>query len=647
MARRKRDGAPHGSAAFMHLLAAGGMILLHGLLLVWAAITDSPTLLEATYISSGIFFRETGSNADFPQNPPLPKILLTVAALFHPGLHNRNDTATTARQESPPGTPHTELIRRLGPGFLSLVHLSRLSPIVASVLCGWLLYGLFVLAGDRTAGCWATLLWCFSALSLGNGHLATADIFASLGAALALLAVALYARFPRPLSAALLGSALALAVGLKYTHLLLVPPAMLLVLAYPARRTELRWLPCRLGAFVCVHMCVLYAGFFFSPPLVVAFPGWWPGSGLLRQCAELPFLRRFFDLLPADLVFGVDWQALMFERARDPIWFLGELRQGPVLLYYPVAFLLKEPVSFLALMAVGTISATVRFLRRHSPAACRVLFVFSAGASLLIWAVVCSKSTVCQSRYLTAFLPFGAAMAATGLSILGRLRVPLAVLAATLLLEVLAISPHYVASGNFLAGGPYGIWYYLSSEDVDVGQNLYRLRRWLDTHEERHPVVLAVGPLDVAYFGLSDSPAASRQPQAVVVSVGYVTGERPYWPPRGTPDRFARWVRSLHRKRPLAQPVPGMFLYEYSPLTAPAETRRAPAARPPDVAGPDTSLDHPTGWLLSSERQSSATSCPHSRGPSSPDTHLCIAANLAAPAPEGFRTTPGMPPADG
>ena len=55
----------------------------------------------------------------------------------------------------------------------------------------------------------------------------------------------------------------------------------------------------------------------------------------------------------------------------------------------------------------------------------------------------------------------------------------------------MAIWPHYLSYFNFLAGGPAGGHRHLIDSNLDWGQDLFELRRWLERNPQSEPIGLA------------------------------------------------------------------------------------------------------------------------------------------------------------
>jgi hypothetical protein len=71
--------------------------------------------------------------------------------------------------------------------------------------------------------------------------------------------------------------------------------------------------------------------------------------------------------------------------------------------------------------------------------------------------------------------------------------------------ESIAARPRYLSYFNFIAGGSSGGYRHLVDSNIDVGQDLIELQRWLAAHEgrDRLPVFLSYfGPADPVHHGI-------------------------------------------------------------------------------------------------------------------------------------------------
>lgn len=186
-----------------------------------------------------------------------------------------------------------------------------------------------------------------------------------------------------------------------------------------------------------------------------------------------------------------------------PAFFAGEWSALGWKAFFPVAYLLKSTFAELLLHAAGL--ACLLAAARRSRAGRTLLY--KAGP-LLVMLVIYGGFSVSSSlnighRHIlpmyacAAVLAGGVALAPTRRA--GRW---LAVFAALALSAHLTASAHarpdYLAYFNALAGGTAGGHRYFVDSSLDWGQDLPRLKRWLDARTDRDPVFLS-------YFG-SGSP---------------------------------------------------------------------------------------------------------------------------------------------
>ena len=89
-----------------------------------------------------------------------------------------------------------------------------------------------------------------------------------------------------------------------------------------------------------------------------------------------------------------------------------------------------------------------------------------------------------------------------------RLAIRVAVLVTILLVLIIDVRlhPHYLSNFNVLAGGPDNGHRVLIDSNIDWGQDLLRLKRWMDTHDVDHLKLAWFGTADPAYYGISYDP---------------------------------------------------------------------------------------------------------------------------------------------
>lgn len=163
--------------------------------------------------------------------------------------------------------------------------------------------------------------------------------------------------------------------------------------------------------------------------------------------------------------------------------------------YFPVALLVKTPISLIVLFVAGlALCAMDRSnLWRDD------LFILLPIAVYL--GVSMNMNINIGLRHILPIYPLGLliagkVVAAVLLSRRKLLAVALAVLCLLQVGEVAAVHPHELAFFNRLVGGPKNGYKYLADSNLDWGQDLKRLKKWMDTN--------GVDRINLSYFGSAD-----------------------------------------------------------------------------------------------------------------------------------------------
>ncbi len=212
---------------------------------------------------------------------------------------------------------------------------------------------------------------------------------------------------------------------------------------------------------------------------------------LLAACAR-------YHVLPPAYVSGLAYQAMKAESRLT--YLLGQFSEMGSPAYFPVAFAVKTPLATLVVFAVvlGLLCDRRSRLRQDDAA-----WWLLAPAIIVAGAAVGSRLNI-GHRHILPLYPFlyvlAGALPGELRRLLGRGAAPVAfALVLGVAAETLAARPHFVSFFNVAAGGGRGGLDILADSNLDWGQGLPALRRWMD---ER-----GVPEVNLAYFGSAD-PAA-------------------------------------------------------------------------------------------------------------------------------------------
>jgi Dolichyl-phosphate-mannose-protein mannosyltransferase len=403
----------------------------------------SATFDETGDIAAGLSYVQWGEISANLQHPPLLKELAGVS-LWLGGIRLPEDPKVRDLLErGGERAVGSELIAASGPD--RVMFLARLPFLLLAAALGALLWWWGrQLAGDIAALA-ALLLYTLSPTILAHGYLATLDV--GLGAFILLFIYALWSYLMAPdwRRLALCGVAMGLMLCTKFSALFMLPVAA--VLLAKARR---------IGPLVVMSVIA---------SIVIQAVYLWPGGLFLYSLG----LRRVnADHNPAYLVF------------------LAGQFQHSFVTYFPVAYLLKEPIAAILLAALGL------FAMRRDLAWYLVL------PPAVIFAAHMAFADDLGVRYIIAALPFLYLIGGLGAAwLIGKGlpgRIAAGALAAWLLFASFSIAPDHLSYFNEAAGGRL----LLDDSNVDWGQGLKQLKDYMKGR-----------PFKLAYFG-SVSPKVYR-----------------------------------------------------------------------------------------------------------------------------------------
>jgi hypothetical protein len=195
-------------------------------------------------------------------------------------------------------------------------------------------------------------------------------------------------------------------------------------------------------------------------------------------------------------------QGFLFGRTRTlerAAYFAGDVRQGGRWYYFPAALLIKTPVVLLLLACGGWI-----VLARRWKQSWETLLYLLGPPAMLLAAAMASPLNIGLRHVLPVypFLLLAAGPALGWLARNGKRWIAIALVAVTAL-ESLTVYPDYLTFFNRLVGGPRHGHEYLVDANLDWGQDLKGLKRWMDERGVEHVNLSYFGTADPAYYGIA------------------------------------------------------------------------------------------------------------------------------------------------
>lgn len=460
------------------------ILAVHTVLLLIGGMLDAPTYDEIQHVPAGLMHWETGRFNFGYTNPPLPRFISTsiVCLLEHTSPWEK------VAGEVPHG--HAAVGRsyaKANPNYLLQIRIARLASILFSwLVCLTCFFWASKIYKSYRAGCVAAILWCFSPFVLGHGHLATVDVASAAFGTLFFYWMWQWTQISSWENTLALGFFGGLACLTKFTWLLVLLGFPLFIVLLIASQNEklLR----RIGQIaVCDLLAILIINWGYG------FDGSLESVASYQASGKLEFLPAFLGYeawwrvpLPRYYVLGIETlRAWIDTQPRSYFW--GQWRQGGWPHYYLIGYGLKLTCGTLILI----------FLRIITKKSFRVIPDFPCLAALAILVLVSSQTGVGRHlRYALPLIPL-LFIWLSGMFTIPRSRLVKQLSAFALIAHVvssLAIFPHNLSYFNELAAGPRGAPKYFLNSNLDWGQDLLHLGRWMKTQP---PDVV----VDLHYFG--------------------------------------------------------------------------------------------------------------------------------------------------
>ncbi len=541
------------------------LICLAAFSFMWfAARGDSAIMDELAHIPAGYGYVH---NLDYrlnPEHPPLVKALAMLPVLFLNPVFPTQSAAwlTEVNGEWDMGT---QFLYQSGNHASAIIDTARIFPMIITLL---LIIFTYALASLVMGDLWALLpavLVGFSPNFLGNGHYVTTDVGAAFGVVFAFYYFLKFAGSPshRRLWAA--GLAFGVAQITKFSAPFIAIIFVFLAIVFwirdlaARRRAPWRWIPRIFFIIVIGYAFVVYPAYLLftlhypvarqvsdTTAILGSFAGGPPAAGtachFMRCIADAdvwmagnPVLRPL-----AEYLLGI---LMVFQRISggNTIYFLGHVAQDGGWIYFPLLFLIKEPIPTLIIIFVAlalglywilrpeppggrrrgrrirdyldehfaefsmasfvifywgySIHSTLNIGIRHLLPTIPLIYILAAG----VWKKWVSRASLPPAGggdSLAAIMAMAGAAARSFIVSAAKYAV-LVMLVIWLFLETAFAAPYFLSYFNEFAGGTWNGYHFVTDSNYDWGQDLLRLRTWADAHP-------TAGPIAVDYFGGGD-----------------------------------------------------------------------------------------------------------------------------------------------
>ncbi len=492
-----------------------------------------------------------------PEHPPLVKALAAIPLLFQ-DLNfptNQDSWQTYINGQWDAGR---QFLYESGNDADQIINGARVGPILLTLL---LILVVYLWSKELLGAGWAllpTALIAFSPTVLAHGHYVTTDVGAALGIFIATFTFIKYLDHKTGKWLIIAGLAFGTAQLMKFSAVLLIPFFFAIAFFVILRRLYTSgWKGAALAAgnFIAsfagifiVGLLLIYAVYFIftlNEPIEIQYrdtatilqsfnggpdPEWKscsPASFTTRCIAEIDIWmsqNKVFRPL-GEYLLGV---LMVGQRASggNTGYFLGEVSAAGWWYYFPLVFLLKEPLPSLLLIALIFLLTSGRIIknRNYTPKAFfDYMGLHLAEFSMLLfftlyWIYSIRSPLNIGVRHILPTLPFLYILVASGVKnwvvrrdlamgsamrkffmTLGQLvktsakGLILAILVIWYLGEALITTPHYLSYFNQIGGGTNNGFKYVTDSNYDWGQDLKYLTKWAEENK--------IQKIAVDYFG--------------------------------------------------------------------------------------------------------------------------------------------------
>lgn len=565
-------------------------------MMLWAARTDSAIDDEVAHIPAGYGYVH---NLDYrlnPEHPPLLKALALLPVLF---LQPNFPTTSTAWTTEVNGEwdMGRQFLYNSGNNANEIIQTARVVPILFTILTIILIYFL----ARRLIGVWWGLLpaflFAFDPAVLANGHYVTTDVAAAFGVVFSFMFFLKFIEAPTTKHLWWAGLAFGVAQITKFSTPLLGILYLFLMAVLWLREIASQWNVTdssrrvkkflgrgwyylwRFVAIVAIgYGIIVYPVYFLltshypiakqvsdTTSILATFEGGATPAGQVchgMRCVadcDITMAKNVVTRPLAQYLLGI---LMVFQRTDggNTIYFLGGVVNTGGWIYFPVLFLLKEPLPTLIIIFLGlflTIFNLARWVRHRNKTQTKKFFDYlsanfaqfsMASFVVLYWASALHSELNLGIRYVLPTFPFifilaagvwkkwitqfnlpqgfmnlqatnpnmpnmptiidpmaAMASAAEAFSALKKTLAQsaakyllLVTLVCWLALETLFAAPYFLSYYNEFAGGTWNGYHYATDSNYDWGQDLLRLQSFVAEHPE-------INKIAVDYFGGGDA----------------------------------------------------------------------------------------------------------------------------------------------
>lgn len=551
---------------------------------------ESTTMDEQAHIPSGYTYVKYADMRLNPEHPPLIKYLSGIPLAFMDLKFPTDDPGwKTGINEQ----------WNLGNKFIhsnnadAITFWSRFPIILIALILGIFIFQWTRELAGTAAGLFALVLYAFNPNVLGHNHYVTTDLGIAAFIFFAFYFFVKFLKKPDFKNTVLAGLFLGLAELAKFSAVLLFPIFGLILVTYALARNKPEFEVISTFRYKWKHLWIYIRKFIIA--LIVCFGAIYAvyfittfrmpegkvsdvaktvlsdeGKGGITKSIIVKMDQSDVLRPMSEYVLGV---AMVFLRVSggNTYYFFGEVDNHARMSYFPAVFALKETLPMLFLLIFSLIYAITKALKNtfEKPGSYLRKILVSIGLylrtgvaqySMLAFIALYSYLSVTGNlnigfRHLFPILPFAYVLVAKqsfeflkGLNehSIKMFKIVLAVLVFWIILEPIIFFPSFISYFNEAAGGPKNGYKYLTDSNLDWGQDLKRLRNWVDEYNKCSDLMKNNSLICMNFSSVNPHPTFGKIEK---IRVDYFGGSNPEYYLK---EKFIPWHASL-------DPEPGWY----------------------------------------------------------------------------------------
>jgi len=588
------------------------LLLLFMLVVAVLSMQDESAIMdEVAHIPAGYSYLTQRDMRLNPEHPPLLKDLSAVPLLFIKDINFPDQLDSWQNKVNGQWDFGFNFLYNSNNDADKVIFWSRTSMLLILLLLGiYIFRWTKELFGSKT-GLFALFLFAFSPTFIAHGRYVTTDV----GAAVAFFVATYY--FVKWLQSTnfqfsifnfqllLAGVSFGIAQLIKFSLVLLIPIFGLLLLIW----IFIRWRELKRNLFKLIvsygakFIIILVIGYLVVYPVYLFHTSNYP---IERQISDTDFISSQFPIKPVNKV--LVWMVkkpilrpyaqyllglfMVFQRATggNTTFFLGDVTNKGWHHYFPIVYIIKTPLAlhiftiiallFIAWFSFGKATEDkqrfIRWLKKYFVELTALIFL------AVYWGFSIKSNLNIGVRHVLPTFPFIYILISGQIKRIldytkkakpnSKASLALSVLFAVLILwyalSSLLVFPYYLTHFNELAGGAKNGHIYVTDSNLDWGQDLKRLAKWVDEFTPPAGTAFAgqsIEKIHVDYFGGA--------------TVEYYLGDKfePWWGSRNPEEARGSWlaVSATFLQQGRAIPTKGwsqptdyyLWLNQYEPVT--------------------------------------------------------------------------------